>query len=42
MDVVGEQLASSSYVDEADRREVMEKARQIEQAAQQRSTGGQP
>ncbi len=42
MDVVGEQLASSSYVDESDKREVMEKARQIEQAAQQRSTGGQP
>lgn len=42
MDVVGEQLASSSYVDEADKREVMDKARQIEQDAQQRNAGGQP
>lgn len=43
MDVVGEQLAGSSYVDEADKREVIEKAKAIEQAAQQRkseTTGG--
>jgi TRAP-type mannitol/chloroaromatic compound transport system permease small subunit len=39
MDVVGEQLAGSTHVDEADRREVMEKAKQIEQAAQQRNAG---
>lgn len=38
MDVVGEQLAGSSYVDEADKREVMEKAHAIEQAAQQRKS----
>ena len=41
MDVVSDQLASSSYVDEADKRDVMERAKDIEQAAQQRSTGGQ-
>ena len=41
MDVVGEQLASSSYVDEAAKREVMERAKDIEHAAQQRSAGGQ-
>jgi TRAP-type mannitol/chloroaromatic compound transport system permease small subunit len=43
MDVVGEQLAGSSYVDEADKREVIERAKAIEQAAQQRksdTTGG--
>jgi TRAP-type mannitol/chloroaromatic compound transport system permease small subunit len=42
MDVVGDQLASSSYVDEADKRDVMERAKDIEQAAQQRSTKAQP
>ena len=43
MDVVGDQLAGSSYVDEADKREVIDRAKAIEQAAQQRksnSTGG--
>ena len=39
MDVVGEQLAGSTHVDDAARREVMEKAKQIEQAAQQRNAG---
>ncbi|MNT39066.1 hypothetical protein D3C72_1752850 [compost metagenome] len=38
MDVVGDQLASSSYVNEADKREVIEKAHAIEQAAQQRKS----
>ena len=42
MDVVSEQLAGSSLVNEADKREVMERAQQIEQAAQQRSAGGKP
>ena len=45
MDVVGDQLAGSSYVDEADKREVIERAKAIEQAAQQRKsdgTGGTP
>jgi hypothetical protein len=43
MDVVSEQLAGSSYVDEADKREVIDRAKSIEQAAQQRksdTTGG--
>ena len=43
MDVVGDQLAGSSYVYEADKREVIERAKAIEKAAQQRksdSTGG--
>ena len=39
MDVVGDQLAGSSYVDEADKREVIGKAKDIEQAAQQRNAG---
>jgi TRAP-type mannitol/chloroaromatic compound transport system permease small subunit len=41
MDVVGDQLASSSYIDEADKRDVIERAKDIEHAAQQRSTGDQ-
>ncbi len=39
MDVVEQQLAGSTYVDEASRREAMEKARHIDEAARQRSTG---
>ena len=39
MDVVGEQLAGSTLVDEADKREVIDKAKAIEQAAQQRKSG---
>ncbi|MGJ7493659.1 TRAP transporter small permease subunit [Variovorax sp. RT4R15] len=39
MDVVGDQLAGSSYVDEADKLEVIGKAKDIEQAAQQRNAG---
>ena len=42
MDVVGDQLAGSSYVDEADKREVIGKAKDIEQAAQQRNAGVSP
>ena len=42
MDVVGDQLAGSSYVDEADKREVIGKAKDIEQAAQQRNAGISP
>ncbi|HEX7864469.1 MAG TPA: TRAP transporter small permease subunit [Variovorax sp.] len=38
MDVVGEQLAGSSYVDEDAKREVIDKAKAIEQAAQQRKS----
>jgi TRAP-type mannitol/chloroaromatic compound transport system permease small subunit len=36
IDVVEQQLAASTHVDEADRREVIEKAKQIEDAAHQR------
>ncbi len=39
MDVVEQQLANSQYVDEATRREVIEKAKDIEDAAHHRSTG---
>ena len=39
MDVVEQQLAKSEYVDEAARREVIEKAREIDEAARQRGTG---
>jgi TRAP-type mannitol/chloroaromatic compound transport system permease small subunit len=39
MDVVEQQLASSVYVDEAAKREVIDSARHIEQAALQRSSG---
>jgi TRAP-type mannitol/chloroaromatic compound transport system permease small subunit len=40
MDVVEQQLAKSTYVDEAARREVIEKAREIDEAARQRGAGG--
>jgi TRAP-type mannitol/chloroaromatic compound transport system permease small subunit len=40
MDVVQEQLAASTYVDEAARREIIEKAKDIDEAARQRSGGG--
>jgi TRAP-type mannitol/chloroaromatic compound transport system permease small subunit len=39
MDVVEQQLASSVYVDEEARREVIEKAKDIDEAARQRSGG---
>ncbi|MGH8805174.1 MAG: TRAP transporter small permease subunit [Polaromonas sp.] len=39
MDVVEQQLASSTYVDDEARREVIEKAKDIEEAARQRSQG---
>jgi TRAP-type mannitol/chloroaromatic compound transport system permease small subunit len=39
MDVVEQQLAASTYVDETARLEAMEKARHIDEAARQRSTG---
>jgi TRAP-type mannitol/chloroaromatic compound transport system permease small subunit len=39
MDVVEQQLAKSEHVDEAARREVIEKAREIDEAARQRGTG---
>jgi hypothetical protein len=40
MDVVEQQLAASTYVDEAARREIIEKAKDIDESARQRSTGG--
>jgi TRAP-type mannitol/chloroaromatic compound transport system permease small subunit len=40
MDVVEQQLAKSEYVDDAARREVIEKAREIDEAAHQRGTAG--
>jgi len=40
MDVVEQQLAKSTYVDEDARREVIEKAREIDEAARQRGAGG--
>ena len=40
MDVVEEQLAASTYVDDAARREIIEKAKDIDEAARQRSGGG--
>jgi TRAP-type mannitol/chloroaromatic compound transport system permease small subunit len=40
MDVVEQQLAKSEHVDEAARREVIEKAREIDEAAHQRGAGG--
>ena len=40
MDVVGQQLAGSQYVDEAARREVIERAHEIDEAARQRGTSG--
>jgi len=39
MDVVEEQLAASTYVDDAARREIIEKAKDIDEAARQRSAG---
>ncbi|HSW07735.1 TRAP transporter small permease subunit [Aquabacterium sp.] len=42
MDVVAQQLASSTHVDEASRREAMEKAKHIDEAARQRSSGERP
>jgi TRAP-type mannitol/chloroaromatic compound transport system permease small subunit len=41
IDVVEQQLAASVYVDEAARREAIEKAKQIEEAAHQRGSGTQ-
>jgi hypothetical protein len=38
MDVVEQQLASSTYIDEAVRSEVIEKAHEIDEAARQRSS----
>ena len=40
IDVVEQQLASSTYVDEAARDEAIAKAKQIEESAHQRATGG--
>ena len=42
MDVVEEQLAASTYVDEAARREIIEKAKDIDEAARQRGAKGTP
>jgi len=40
MDVVEQQLAASSYVDEAARRDIIDKAKEIDEAARQRGAGG--
>ena len=40
MDVVGQQLAGSEFVDEDARREIMAKAHEIDEAAHQRGAGG--
>ena len=40
IDVVEQQLASSTYVDEEARNEAIAKAKQIEESAHQRATGG--
>lgn len=40
MDVVEQQLAESEHVDEAARREIIEKAKDIDEAAHQRGAGG--
>ncbi len=40
IDVVGEQLAGSKYVDEESRQMAIEQARSIDEAARHRSTGG--
>jgi TRAP-type mannitol/chloroaromatic compound transport system permease small subunit len=40
IDVVGEQLAHSEYVDEETRRTAIERAQQIDEAARQRGMGG--
>lgn len=42
IDVVEQQLAASTYVDDEARREAIEKAKHIDDDARQRSTGGQP
>lgn len=42
MDVVEQQLAGSEYVDEEAKREVIKHAQDIEDAARNRSAGGQP
>jgi TRAP-type mannitol/chloroaromatic compound transport system permease small subunit len=41
MDVVEEQLAASTYIDDAARRDAIDRAQHIDDAARQRSTGGQ-
>ncbi len=40
MDVVGEQLAASEYVDEESRQIAIERAQQIDETARQRGMGG--
>jgi len=40
MDVVGEQLVNSEYVDEESRRIAIENAQKIDEAARQRGMGG--
>ena len=40
MDVVGEQLAASTYVDEAARADAIERSKTIDEAARQRGAGG--
>lgn len=40
MDVVEQQLSSSEFVDESAKREVIEKAKSIEESAHQRASGG--
>ena len=40
IDVVGEQLANSEYVDEESRKIAIEKAANIEESARQRGMGG--
>lgn len=40
MDVVGQQLAGSEYVDEDARRDIIERAHQIDESARQRGAGG--
>jgi hypothetical protein len=40
MDVVGEQLANSQYVDEESRKVAIEKAKDIDETARQRGMGG--
>lgn len=41
IDVVGQQLAASTYVDEDAKRDAMSKAKQIDESARQRHAGGQ-
>ena len=40
MDVVGEQLAASTHIDDATRRDAIERAEHIDEAARQRGAGG--